>query len=150
MKSDPRLVSRDNQRQQWFVAPKVQGNLLFRVGLYCVACCSISTALCFVVAHRDPPANLLDWLSVGIFSSLFVIPLAMYDAARVSNRMLGLFVRVQRTFRQISSGDAVRPLKTRASDLAWSDWLEDLNQMLHQVEPRTTTRARNTSPGELP
>ena len=103
-----------------------------------------------MVAHRDPPANLLDWLSVGIFSSLFVIPLAMYDAARVSNRMLGLFVRVQRTFRQISSGDAVRPLKTRASDLAWSDWLEDLNQMLHQVEPRTTTRARNTSPGELP
>ena len=148
MKSDPRLVSRDNRRQQWFVAPKVQGVLLIRVGIYCIACCVFSTALCFAVAHREPPPTWIHWLSVGVFSSLLIVPLAMYDAARTSNRMLGLFVRVQRTFRQISSGDVVRPLRARTGDMAWGDWLEDLNQMLRRVESRTRPRKRHVAHGE--
>ena len=68
---------------------------------------------------------------------LLVLPLIIYDASRVSNRIVGPFARVQRAVRQLAHGDPVTAIRVRNRDLYWEDWIQDFNHMVTRLTART-------------
>lgn len=132
-----------NLRGQLFVMRKVQGQLLLRITAYCctstaVTCLMVCGSEGFVEASLEaiygseiPRFVVLIGCVLGAI--LLVLPVALYDAAKLSGRMFAPLVRAQGIIRRLGQ-EEVSPLVTR--DETWTDWIRDFNVMVTRVQRR--------------
>lgn len=133
----PKLLT----RQHLFVDPEVQGALVARAIIYWVLC-TLSIALlllCWRVLtgpvrpiwfHLE---NLWFFHGPALVASVIVLPVAIMDMVRVSNRFAGPMIRLRQGMRSLAEGRSVPPLKFRKDDF-WYEFAEEFNAVVREVE----------------
>jgi hypothetical protein len=124
------------RRTIFLVDRKVQGSLAMRTILYWLFCLfSVSLMLLcweslvgprrsfFVVAgellHRYGPA---------LLASLVLLPIALMDVIRLSNRFVGPARRLGDSLRALAEGGEIQPVHFRDDDF-WQEMARDLNRV---------------------
>ena len=128
-------------RRQLFVDPEVQGALVARAIIYWVAC-TLSIALLLLCSRvlfgpvRPLTFHLENmWFFYGpaLIASVLVLPVAITDIIRVSNRFAGPLTRLRRGMRRLAKGQPVAPLEFRRDDF-WYEFAEEFNAVVREVE----------------
>jgi hypothetical protein len=114
----------------------VQGSLIQRVVVHWILCLGSTSVSAWVWAVANDPARAsfletLKQLSPAMLGSLLILPLAMADMLRMSNRFVGPVSRLKNALRRLSRGDTVVPLQPRRGDY-WSDLIDWFNSLLEQ------------------
>ena len=100
---------------------------MFHVLLYCLASSVVTAVLQQSLASYV--GAIPSWTLVAVatlVAAAAVAPWAVWDAARVSNRIVGPFVRVRGAVRRLGNKEPVRPLSVRQGD-DWEEWIQDFN-----------------------
>lgn len=135
-------------RVRLFVDSPVQGALVRRVVLYW------AVAVCFVVMHSAGASEPTETASVGQYADLFLtsrwawvptiallLPLAIYDILRLSNRFAGPILRLKAFIAETEQGKLQTPLGFRQDDF-WQDLPKPINhlqQRLFRLEQQVET-----------
>ncbi len=128
-------------RRQLFVDPEVQGALVARAIIYWVVC-TLSIALLLLCWRvLTGPARPLSfhlenmWFFYGpaLIASLIVLPVAVTDMIRVSNRFAGPLKRLRQAMRALAKGQSVPPMEFRKDDF-WYEFAEEFNALVRHVE----------------
>ena len=122
--------SNRNIRRQLFVARKAQGRLLFRVFVYCVVTALLTMLNCLGLVFLGATTGFIV-LAVLVTLAL-VTSVALYDAANVSNRLVGPIVRAHGLVRGLANDDVVQPLEVRDGD-EWQEWIQDFNSLVARL-----------------
>lgn len=137
----PRKSPEIPTRKQLFVDPEVQGALVAETIIYWVVC-TLSIALlllCWRVLTGPvrPIWSHLDdmWFFYGpaFVASLIVMPLAITDVIRVTNRFAGPLFRLRRSMRALAAGQRVARLQFRKDDF-WYEFAEEFNAVAAELE----------------
>jgi len=128
------------ERKHFFVDPKVQGWLIFRVVLYWIVC--LSTIILLLLCWRiiTGPARIFYthfddmWFHYGpaLVASFVVLPLVIIDLIRFSNRFVGPMLRLKRSMRQLARGEDVDPIEFRDSDF-WQELANEFNTIRMKI-----------------
>jgi len=125
---------KQDRRWRVFADVAIQGWLLTRLAAYWVLFLTIQVGtaalLSFVAANPDngPTA----FMTQQIVASLLVLPIAMYDLLKFSNRFVGPVVNLRQHLRQIQAGHPVEELAFRKEDFYW-EIPAAINQLRTQV-----------------
>lgn len=128
-------------RRQLFVARTAQGRLLLRATLCCTLCSVLASAASLALFKVTEMHPVPAWLLASLGTIFMTLPLVLFDAARLSNRLLGPFIRAQGAIRCLSHGDRVSPLLVRDHD-DWHEWMQDFNAMVATVQSCSTERPK--------
>lgn len=128
-------------RTQLFVDPEVQGALVARAFLYWVACTMSIALLLLCWRILTGPVRPLwfhlenMWFFHGpaLVASLIVLPVAIMDMIRVSNRFAGPMTRLRQSMRALAKGRSVAPIEFRKNDF-WYEFAEEFNALVREVE----------------
>jgi hypothetical protein len=141
-------------RRQLFVDTEVQGTLVARAIMYWVVC-TLSIALlllCWRVLtgpvrplwfHLE---NLWFFHGPALVASLIVLPIAITDMIRTSNRFAGPLTRLRRNMRALAKGEKVARLEFRKDDF-WYEFAEEFNAVATEVEELRRERHDEDSGG---
>jgi len=152
----PRPTADLPTRKQLFVDPETQGALVARAIIYWVAC-TLSIALlllCWRVFtgpvrpfwfHLE---NLWFFQGPALVASVLVLPLAVIDVIRLSNRFAGPTVRLRRAMRALAAGHHVAPLEFRKTDF-WYDFAEEFNAVAEEINTLRRLEASSLDPAEV-
>lgn len=133
------------KRTQFFVDPEVQGALVARAIIYWVIC-TLSIALlllCWrVLTGPARPVwfhleNMWFFYGPALIASLIVLPVAITDMIRVSNRFAGPMTRLRHGMRALAKGQRVPPIEFRKDDF-WYEFAEEFNAVVREVEELRT------------
>ena len=69
----------------------------------------------------------------ALIASLLVLPVAVMDMIRVSNRFAGPMVRLRHGMRALAKGRKVAPIEFRKDDF-WYEFAEEFNAVVREVE----------------
>jgi hypothetical protein len=130
-----------NRRKRSFVDPTVQGGLVLRIAIYWVVFMidvALALASWWLLASpaRDFNPSLREMWCVYapvLVVSLLLLPLAILDTIRFSNRFVGPLVRLRRSMRQLACGNHVAPITFRRTEF-WQDLADDFNAVLERVQ----------------
>ncbi len=155
-------MSDRTQRRSYFVDKKVQGALLIRVARYwllsvivvgsltVLGWMFVSPGMGVLVQNRAELPMLLGGLAVALLISMLVLPVILYDLARMSNRFAGPMLRLRRGMSQAAAGEHVEPIHFRDQDYwqEFADAFNELNQRL-QTQEKELEQLQSESPEEL-
>jgi nitrogen fixation/metabolism regulation signal transduction histidine kinase len=127
-------------RKKNFIDSKVQGALTRRIIFHWLVFMLVTSAVAFVLQVLADPfrglsAHLKDlWWTHGPFLlvMVFLLPVFVMDAIKLSNRFAGPIFSLRRAIRRIAAGEAPRKLKFRQGDF-WQDLADDYNAMLAKL-----------------
>lgn len=135
-------------RKTYFVDKKVQGALLARAARYWLLSVVVVASLTVLgwmfvtpglgalVQLREHVPWLLGGLGVALAVSLSVLPVILYDLAKLSNRFAGPMLRLRRAMNEAAAGEHVEPIHFRDHDY-WQEFADAfnlLNQRLQTLE----------------
>ncbi len=149
-------------RRQLFVDPEVQGALVARTIIYWVTC-TLSIALLLLcwqvlIGPVRPLSFHLEnmWFFYGpaLIASVIVLPVAIMDTIRVSNRFAGPLTRLRHGMRALAKGRSVPPMEFRRDDF-WYEFAEEFNAVVREVEElrqreRETEKLEESADSSLP
>ena len=126
-------------RVRLLVDPAVQQALLVRFGVYAAAAMTYFAVIhLFSHSMLDHQAgisellvNLLDQVSYWAPGLLLLVPLAVQDLLRLTNRFAGPKARLARQLRELAAGDTP-PLEFRRDDY-WQDLADDFNRVREEL-----------------
>ena len=135
------MLDKKHQRKHLFVDPKLQGPLVARVVFYWFVCLiSITLMLmCWQVLSGAPRPFSVHlnkiWFQYGpaLVASLIMLPLAIIDMIRFSNRFVGPLLRLRRSMRELARGEHVEPIKFRDTDF-WQDFADEFNAVADRIQ----------------
>ena len=138
-------MSNHKRRRKFFVEPRMQGLLVFKILLYWInAFLTMGLLLAVWTFFMEAPRTSLElcwnvWQGVGpaMLASLVLLPIILWDSVRWSNRYAGPMLRLHDSLRALADGQDVRPLNFRKGDL-WFEMAEQFN--------RVAARQQNTQP----
>jgi hypothetical protein len=127
-------------RQQLLIDHGVQGSLLRRIALYCVACTIyFAVILVFTETMSDPYEPVSDAISRCLDEALYwapglmlLMPVVAYDLLRVTNRFAGPVFRLRREMQRLVDGESVHPLSFRSDDY-WIEMADIFNQIRDEL-----------------
>ena len=136
-------MSKQNRRRKFFVEPRMQGLLIFKVLLYWInGFLTIGLLIAVWNVFTDRPAtsgelfaNMWDSVGPALLASLFLLPLIVMDCIRWSNRYAGPMVRLHSALQELASGKDVAPLQFRKGDL-WFEMAKELNKVSARLSKR--------------
>jgi hypothetical protein len=142
------MSEKRHSRRHWFVDPKIQGALIGRVALYWSACLLAAGLMLWCSLAGSRPESLIYgglgvvWMHFGpvLIASLLLLPIAIVDVIRFSNRFVGPLLRLRRSMRQLARGEHVAPIQFREGDY-WQDLAEGFNGVLARVQAETPAAA---------
>jgi len=128
-------------RKQLFVDPKVQGTLLARAVIYWLSCLATITLMILAWRIVTGPARVFYthfddmWFHFGpaLVAALLLLPIALVDIVRVSNRFAGPLYRVRGGIRRLTQGLPVEPMQFRDNDF-WQELATEFNALARRVE----------------
>jgi hypothetical protein len=94
--------------------------------------------VCWVVIAERPASSTEMWNTVvgrcgpALFASMLLLPVALIDMARMSNRFAGPILRLRRAMKDLADGREVQPIRFRDHDY-WGDFAEDFNRVLARI-----------------
>jgi hypothetical protein len=131
-------------RQHVFVDPKLQGELIGRIILYWLVCL-FSMAL-LLLAWRiitSPGGSILTHANEmwpycwpALATSFVLLPLAIIDIMRFSNRFAGPLLRLRRSMRALARGEHIDPIEFRSGDF-WHEVADEFNAIRLRVQLST-------------
>ena len=142
-------------RKRVFVDPTVQGAIMRRAVLYWAACLLFVSLPLLIGQTLSHPERLFYehlgdlWAAYWpvLTSIVLILPIILYDLARVTNRFAGPVVRLRRALRQMADGQTIEPIRFRDGDF-WPELAHDFNRAATQLERHSSepqpTRDRNT------
>ena len=132
------------QRKKLYVNKTVQRRFLWRIVFYWMIYHVFvlhGLFLTYGVLTNDQPRPFLqmygDFLRTQVpllVIALATLPMVLYDMLKLTNRVVGPLVRIERTLKQMMSGEHVEPLKLRDKDLVleflgvFNDFIGSRNQ----------------------
>src|SRR5215212_6648578 len=127
-------------RKKHFIDSHVQGALARRIIFHWLLFMVVTSIVAFVLQVLADPfrgltSHLQDlWWAQGPFLlvMVFLLPVFVMDAIKLSNRFAGPIFSLRRAIRKVADGEAPRKLKFRQGDF-WQDLAEDYNAMLSQL-----------------
>ena len=134
------------RRSIFFIDRKVQGALVLRTAIYWLFCL-FSVALMLVCwrAFTGPikpfsemAAELYQRYGAVLLASLIVMPIAVMDVLRLSNRFVGPVSRMRAALAELAAGRTIDPIEFRDDDY-WPELAGNLNEVaarLKQSESR--------------
>ena len=137
------------KRRQLFVDKAIQGALMVRVSAYWVLCL-VSMTLMLIVWQMlfNPtrlfwtrPAYLLLHYGPAVMIVTFLLPIAVFDILRLSNRFVGPFLRLRGAIRRLACGEPVEPIRFRKHDF-WQEFAEEFNAVAARLEAMETALER--------
>lgn len=146
-------------RRIYFVDKKVQGALLARAARYWLLSVVIVATLTVLgwmfvtpgmgalIQLREHVPWLLGGLGVALVVSLGVLPVILYDLAKMSNRFAGPMVRLRRAMNEAAAGEHVKPIHFRDHDY-WQEFADAFNLLNERLETLEKEHAE-TEVGEL-
>ena len=128
------------RRKKRFIDSHVQGALTRRIIFHWLVFLAVASAVAFVLQVLADPFRGLDahlrdlWWSQGPFLlvTLFLLPVFVVDAIKLSHRFAGPIFNLRRMIRSVADGAAPRKLKFRKNDF-WQDLADDYNAMLSKL-----------------
>ena len=75
---------------------------------------------------------------------MVLLPVALIDMARMSNRFAGPILRLRRAVRDLADGREVEPIKFRDHDY-WGDFAEDFNRVVARMNESSKAVSTPTS-----
>ncbi len=138
-------MSNRGKRRIYFVDRKVQGALLVRAARYWVLSLLVVGALSILgwmfiapgmpvlVELRSHLPALLAGFATSLLASLIVLPVILYDLARLSNRFAGPMYRLRQTMQRAAAGERVSAVYFRDSDY-WQEFADAFNQLKDRME----------------
>jgi methyl-accepting chemotaxis protein len=143
------------KRKQLFVDPQVQGALVARIVGYWLSC--LLTVIVMVVNWRIVTESdklwhqqLADiWRSMGpaFVVALVLLPIALYDIVRLSNRVVGPLVRLRAGLRALARGERLQAIRFRDGDF-FGELAEEFNAVLARLEADRADADRATALAE--
>jgi hypothetical protein len=146
------LMSAKTKRSKYFVDSKVQGLLLRRAARYwffslaLVGCLTvlgwvfITPGIGVLVASREQLTGLLSAFSVAVGVAVLLLPVALCDLLRVSNRFVGPVVRLRRQMDAAARGEHVEPVRFRDGDV-WQEFANSFNALNERLQRLEADRA---------
>lgn len=137
-------------RRQRIVDREVQSAVLARVILYWMAWLLVAALVAAIlhatglVSAGESLASVWRSLVPMLLAGIVLLPIALVDAATLSNRLVGSLVRLRRELRQLAGGEAVRPLRFRHGDF-WQDCADELNALRERVSELEAERNQTPS-----
>jgi nitrogen fixation/metabolism regulation signal transduction histidine kinase len=127
-------------RKKRFIDSNVQGALARRIIFHWLVFMLVTSVIAFVLQALADPFRPLSshlkelWWSQGPFLlvMLFLLPVFVTDAIKLSHRFAGPIFNLRRTIRGVAQGETPRRLKFRRHDF-WQDLAEDYNAMLTRL-----------------
>ncbi len=128
-------------RKKLLVNRELQGALILRTMVYWGACLFfVFTPIALLRTWHEPERlvfhHLLDTLaehySVLLCASV-LLPLALYDMLKTSNRIAGPVFRLKREIGRLANGEDVAPLNFRPGDY-WQDVAAEFNRLSARVK----------------
>ena len=127
-------------RKKQFIDSRVQGALTRRIIFHWLVFMLVTSAVAFVLQVLADPfrgltSHLQDlWWAQGPFLlvMVFLMPVFVMDAVKLSHRFAGPIFSLRRSIRGIVNGESPRKLKFREGDF-WQDLADDYNAMLTKL-----------------
>jgi hypothetical protein len=141
------------KRRQQFVDREVQGAVLLRVLAYWIAWV-LTTALaaellcwcgCFGPIAAGDGREFWRYLAPAGMAAVMLLPVALLDAVKLSNKLVGSLLRLRRDMRQLAGGHAVAPLRGRGDDF-WRDCDNEFNALRARVAQLESERQAAQQP----
>ncbi len=117
----------NHKRKQLYVNKTVQRRFLWRIVCYWMVYHLFvvhGLFLTYGVMTNDRPRPFIQMYGEFLSSqvpllvvALATLPMILYDMLKLTNRVVGPLVRIERTLKQMMSGEPVEPLKLRNKDL---------------------------------
>ena len=146
-------MSKQNRRRKFFVEPRMQGLLIFKVLLYWInGFLTIGLLIAVWNVFTDRPAtsgelfaNMWDSVGPALLASLFLLPLIVMDCIRWSNRYAGPMVRLHSALQELASGKDVAPLQFRKGDL-WFEMATEFNKVSARLSKQNASDTSANAP----
>jgi len=138
-------MSDRSQRSSYFVDKTVQGALLRRAARYWVLSLLVVGALTvlgwmfispgmpILVKLRHELPSLAGGFAVAIAVSMLVLPVILYDLAKLSNRFAGPMLRLRRGMLEAAAGEHVEAIHFRDHDY-WQEFADAFNELNERVQ----------------
>ena len=128
------------RRTKRFIDKRVQGALARRIIFHWLIFMLVTSVIAFVLQVLADPFRGISshlqnlWWSQGPFLlvMLFLLPVFVMDAVKLSYRFAGPIFSLRRAIREVAQGEKPRKLKFRKRDF-WQDLAEDYNAMLSKL-----------------
>ena len=128
-------------RKQLLVNRQLQGMLILRTIGYWLACVMlIVMPMAVVKTWQNPDVLIFRHLSDTFFEHVTVLmlaslllPLAIYDMLRASNRIAGPVYRLKRELGRLADGKPVSEIAFRPGDY-WQDVAEEFNRLAARIQ----------------
>jgi len=138
-------MSRNRKRRVYFVDKKVQGALLIRAARYWLLSVTVvgtltvlgwmfvSPGMGVLIQLREQLPFLLGGLFVALAVSMIVLPVILYDLARLTNRFAGPMLRLRRAMQQAAAGEQVEAVHFRDHDY-WQELADAFNELNERLQ----------------
>jgi len=128
------------ERKKTYVDSKVQGALVRRLVFHWLAFLTVASAIAFCLQVLSNPFRPINehvwnmWWTHGpfILVMVFMLPIFVLDAIKLSHRFVGPIYRLKQEIRSIADGKPIKPLKFRDFDF-WKGLAEDFNAMIQRL-----------------
>ena len=146
MNTRPKL--RERRRQYW-VNPTLQWALIVRSCAYwvCSALTVYAVLAVWFAAERLTAGAALEQISVFsplraiVLSQVCLLPIFLVDSIKLSNRVAGPLLRMQRGLRALGTDERVVPIEIRQGDF-WADLIDEFNGAVARTQSSTVAAAR--------
>jgi hypothetical protein len=142
-------------RKRLFVDPPVQGAIVRRAALYWAACL-LFVSLPLIIGRTLADPDRLFYEHLGdlwgqywpfLTCAALILPVILYDLAKLTNRFAGPVVRLRRALRQMADGGGLEPIHFRDGDF-WPELAAEFNRAVDRLEeeaPRLAAESRNVA-----
>jgi len=131
----------DSKRARLYVDSRIQGALMLRTAAYWALCLLTMTLVLVgwriavnpVRAAQTHFNDILFHYGPAIVVGILLLPLAVFDVLRLSNRFVGPFFRLRGAMRQLARGERVERIYFRKGDF-WQEFAEEFNAVAARLE----------------
>lgn len=128
------------KRTKLFIDPRVQGAILTRIITYWVCCILfITLPMMIMMGVVETETTMYEhfqklWQNAGpmLIAALLLLPLAVYDVLKLTNKFAGPIHRFRRELARMAKGEDVNTLEFRGKDF-WEDLAESYNLILDRL-----------------
>jgi hypothetical protein len=131
-----------------------QTRLMLRIGLYLVAFQIITSLVLYLLGRMSAivrvhaPDSIFDYLPLlAVATACFLAAAFLYDALRLTHRLIGPVLRMKSVLQAVAAGEAVSLVRLRKGDML-TEVADTLNLMLQNLADRGAIKLQASPPAK--